>query len=336
MRTVFLPSLLNGPCDDPGLWVDLLDEGRSVLIDLGSLTHVATRKLMRVERVVVSHTHMDHFAGFDHLLRLILGREKELVVTGPPGFLRHVQGKIDAYVWNLIDAYPVRLVAEEIDGDTVRSVLYTGPGRMAPEPLPDRPFTGVIHGERLYTLHVAVLDHGIPVLAAALCETEHISVNRDRVLKAGLSPGEWLRELKQAVRRCEADDREIVADTLDGATRVYTRRELAEEIILRSPGQRLAYVTDIRDTPENVERVVELAQGVDLLVCEAAFLHEDSALATERCHLTARRAGEIARAAGAKRLAPFHFSPRYQGREQELIEEAATFFDGPVLTLPTC
>ena len=336
MRTVFLPSLLNGPCDDPGLWVDLLDEGRSVLLDLGSLTHVATRKLMRVERVVVSHTHMDHFAGFDHLLRLILGREKELVVTGPPGFLRHIQGKIDAYVWNLIETYPVRLTAEEIDGETVRSVLYTGPRRMKPEPLPDRSFTGVIHGERLYTLHVAVLDHGIPVLAAALRETEHISVNRDRVLKAGLSPGEWLRELKQAVRRCEADDREIVADTLDGATRVYTRRELAEEIILRSPGQKLAYVTDIRDTRENVEGVIELARGVDLLVCEAAFLHEDIALATERCHLTARRAGEIAREAGAKRLAPFHFSPRYQGREGELFDEAAAAFGGPVLTLPTC
>ena len=336
MRTVFLPSLLNGPCDDPGLWVDLLDEGRSVLFDLGNLTHVATRKLLRVERAVVTHTHMDHFAGFDHLLRLILRREKELVVTGPPGFLRHVQGKIDAYVWNLIDTYPVRLIAEEIDDGGVRAVLYTGRGRMEPEPLPDRPFTGVIHGERLYTLHVAVLDHGIPVLGAALRETEHISVNRDRVLKLGLSPGEWLRELKQAVRRCEADEREIAAETLDGGTRVYTRRELADAIILRSPGQRLAYVTDIRDSPGNVEKVIELAQGVDLLVCEAPFLHADVELATERCHLTARRAGEIARAAGAKRLAPFHFSPRYQDRSQELLDEAARAFDGPVLTLPTC
>jgi ribonuclease Z len=318
------------------LWVDLLDEGRSVLLDLGSLTHVATRKLMRVERAVVTHTHMDHFAGFDHLLRLILGREKELTVTGPPGFLRHVQGKIDAYVWNLIETYPVRLKAEEIDDHRVRSVLYTGPGRMEPEPLPDRPFTGVIHGERLYTLHVAVLDHGIPVLGAALRETEHISVNRDRVRRLGLSPGEWLRELKQAVRRCEADDRLIEADTVQGGKSTFKRGELATEIILRSPGQKLAYVTDIQYTPENVERVVELAGGVDLLVCETAFLHDDEALARERCHLTARQAGELARAAGAKRLAPFHFSPRYQGRERELFEEAERVFGGPVLKLGGC
>ena len=37
MRTVFLPSLLNGLTGDPGLWVDLMDEGRSVLLDLGDL-----------------------------------------------------------------------------------------------------------------------------------------------------------------------------------------------------------------------------------------------------------------------------------------------------------
>jgi ribonuclease Z len=317
------------------LWVDLLDEGRSVLLDLGELGHVANRKLLRVERVVVTHTHMDHFVGFDHMLRLTLGREKELVVTGPAGFLDRVRGRIAAYTWNLIEDYPVRLKAEEIDGDTVRSVIYRGAGRMEPEPLPDRPFTGVIHGERLYTLHVEVLDHGIPVLGVALRETEHISVNKDRLRRMDLVPGEWLRELKHAVRRCEAGEQEIRIETTNDGERVFTRAELAAEIILRSPGQRLAYVTDIRYTPENVARAVELARDADLLVCEAAFLDEDRALADERFHLTARQAGELARAAGAKRLAPFHLSPRYQGREQEVLDEAAEAFGGPVLTLST-
>ena len=96
MRTVFLPVLLSPLCGDPGLWVDLLDEGRSVLLDMGDLRQVANRKLLRVERAVVTHTHMDHFVGFDHLLRLTLGRDKELVVTGPTGFLERVHGKIAA------------------------------------------------------------------------------------------------------------------------------------------------------------------------------------------------------------------------------------------------
>ncbi len=333
MRNVFLSSLLNGLSGDPGLWVDLVDEGRSLLLDLGELSHVSSRKLLRVERAVVTHTHMDHFVGFDHLLRLTLGREKELTVTGPPGFLKSVQGRIEAYAWNLIEEYPIRLVAEEVDGDTVRAVRYTGPGRMRPEPLPDRRFAGTLHAERLYTMHVATVDHGIPVLAVALRETEHLSVNRDRLEKMGLVPGAWLRDLKQAVRRREPPDAEIRADAPDGQGRTFKTGELAGEILLRGPGQRLAYVTDLGFTPENVAVVTDLARDADLLVCEAAFLHEDEVLARERKHLTARQAGELARAVGAKRLAPFHLSPRYQGREQEVLDEVADAFGGSVLAL---
>ena len=333
MRTVFLPSFLNDPTGDPGLWVDLLDEGRSILLDLGDLRHVASRKLLRVERAVVTHTHVDHFVGFDHLLRLVLGRERELTVTGPAGFLGSVRGKLSAYTWNLISEYPVRLRVEEIDGGTIRSALYTGPGGMRPEPEPDRPFHGIAHAERLFTMHADTLDHGVPVLGIALRETEHLSVNRDRLERMGLAAGPWLRDLKHAVRRCEPGDVEVRASATDGSTRSYRRSELASEILLRSPGQRIAYLTDLGFTPDNFERAVRLAKDADLLVCEAAFLEEDAALARDRRHLTARQAGEIARAAGAKRLAPFHLSPRYAGRELEVFEEAAAAFGGPVLEL---
>ena len=38
-------------------------------------------------------------------------------------------------------------------------------------------------------------------------------------------------------------------------------------------------------------------------------------------HLTAAQAGRIARLARAKAVRPFHFSPRYEGREAELVDE---------------
>jgi len=333
VRPVFLPYLLNGLSGDPGLWVDLFDEGRSLLLDLGELGHVPARKLLRVERVLVSHTHMDHFIGFDHLLRLVLGRERPLTVSGPAGFLEHVDGKIAAYTWNLIEQYPVRLIAEEVDGDLIRSVEYRGTERMRPRPLAERRFEGVVHAERLFTVHADVLDHGVPVLATALRETEHIAVNKDRLTRRGLRPGPWLRELKHAARRCLPGDEPIEAQTAEGGARVFPRGELIEELLMRTPGQRVAYVTDLAYTPDNVEKVVRLARGADLLVCEAAFLHEDEPLARERRHLTARQAGEIARAAGVARLAPFHLSPRYNGRERELMDEAAEAFGGRVLEL---
>jgi ribonuclease Z len=206
---------------------------------------------------------------------------------------------------------------------------------MRPEPLPERPFPGTLHAERLFALHAEVLDHGIPVLGAAIAETEHIAVNGDRLRAMGLVPGPWLRELKLAVRRCEAGQGVVAATTGAGGTRTYPRAELAAAILLRTPGQKIAYLTDLLYSADNVERAVRLARDADLLVCEAAFLDADAGLAAERGHLTARQAGEIARAAGAKRLAPFHLSPRYAGREAEVFDEAAAAFEGPVLRLGT-
>ena len=87
MAKYFDPKLINGPSGDPGLYVCRVFERRALLFDLGELTAVAPRKLLRIEHVFISHRHMDHFIGFDHLLRCLLGREKKLHVWGPSGMI---------------------------------------------------------------------------------------------------------------------------------------------------------------------------------------------------------------------------------------------------------
>ena len=132
----------------------------------------------------------------------------------------------------------------------------------------------------------------------------------------------------------EPGDLAVEAEGLDGSRRSLRLDALAAELIRRGPGQRLAYVTDAADTPGNVAEMLELARDADVFFCEAPFLEADKAEAQARRHLTARRAGEIARAAGAKRLAPFHLSPRYQGREREILQEAGDAFGGPIIAPP--
>jgi ribonuclease Z len=47
--------------------------------------------------VFVSHAHMDHFAGFDRLLRVTLGRDKSIALFGPAGFIDRVEHKLAGY-----------------------------------------------------------------------------------------------------------------------------------------------------------------------------------------------------------------------------------------------
>jgi ribonuclease Z len=334
MRGLFHPAFLHGATGDPGAWIDLPDEGRALLLDVPSITHVPHRKLLRVAHAVVTHTHMDHYVGFDHLLRIALRRDDTLTVTGPEGFLASVRGKVSAYTWNLIATYPIRLRVQEIAGGLLKTEEYSAASRMRPVRLPEALFKGTVHAERAFRVDVAVLDHGLPVLGVAVREVEHLAVDRDRLERTGFTPGPWLAELKDAIRRAAPDDTPITAWRADGAQVALPLGALAPDLVRRGPGQAIAYLTDLAATDSNLERAEELARGVDLLLCEAAFLDADRDLAAERRHLTARQAGELARRAGARRLAVFHISPRYEGREAEVVDEAARAFEGDVLELP--
>src|SRR6185295_9137180 len=118
MRTLFDLQPVNDSFGDPGLYVDFRDERRAIMFDLGDLTALAPRKLMRLSHVFVTHTHMDHFAGFDHLLRVVLGRKPRIVVFGGPGFTTQVEHKLAAYTWNVVHRYDMELV---IDAREVRT-----------------------------------------------------------------------------------------------------------------------------------------------------------------------------------------------------------------------
>jgi ribonuclease Z len=330
MRTLFHPSFVHPTAGEPGVWIDLPDEGRAVLIDLPSLTHLPARKLLKVAHAVVTHMHMDHFIGFDHLLRVVLRREAPLTITGPEGFLASARGRIGAYTWNLIGTYPVHLRIQEVAGDTLRAEEYTGESRMRPVTLPDVPFSGIVHAERAFRIEVATFDHGIPVLGVIVREARHLSVNKDALVRRGFAAGAWLKELKEAMRRGAGSHTPIDAIRTDGSLESCALGDLAGGVIVEAPGQVVAYLTDLAGTDENLELAARFVRGANLLLCEAAFLDVDRALALERRHLTATQAGALARRAGAKQLAVFHLSPRYEGREAWLLREAAESFGAPL------
>jgi len=335
MRPIFQPRLVNGPFGDPALFVDILFERRALLLDLGDIGAVPPRKLLRTSHVFVSHTHMDHFVGFDRLLRVCLGRERPLALYGPERFIEQVQHKLSAFTWNLVENYAVDLdlaVHEVTTDGWLRCATFNSREQFArrdrtPVPVED----GRLLAEPGFEVRCAVLDHKTPCLAFAVQEAMHVNVWRNRLVDLEVKPGPWLREAKRALLAGAPDETIISARAIDGTGErpipLGTLRSRALQLV---PGQKLAYVTDVAYHAGNVQRIVALAERADALFIECTFLDADSDDAGRKCHLTARQAGAIAHEAGVGVLVPFHFSPRYAGREAELRAEAQAAFGGIV------
>ncbi|MFQ5532829.1 MAG: ribonuclease Z, partial [Candidatus Methylomirabilales bacterium] len=333
MKPTFQMQLINGPWGDPALYVRIRWARRALLLDLGSLTPLPSADLLRVTEVFVSHTHLDHFVGFDHLLRTVLGRDRILSIFGPPGIIGNVEGKLRGYTWNLVRDYPLCLEVFEVDLDSVQGARFACAEAFRRCDLPPRPFTDDLWSEPGFRVRATHLDHQIPSLAFAVEEPFHINIDKERLASLQLPVGPWLANLKEQVRVGAPNEARIAVPWPGGREETFSLGELKTALITISPGQKLAYVTDALYSSENVARIVALAKGSDILYCEAAYLDRDESLAAERCHLTARQAGLIAREAGARRLALFHFSPRYHGDAEAFHREAREAFGGWV-TVP--
>jgi len=85
-------------------------------------------------------------------------------------------------------------------------------------------------------------------------------------------------------------------------------------------GVKLVVVGDAGKT----ENLVDVCRDADALVIESTYLDEETEMASQFSHLTARQGAELAIKAGVKKLILTHISRRY--REKDVIREAQALF----------
>jgi len=333
MNPSFSTYLVNPPFGDPGLYVEIRWARRALLFDLGDNTALSPTRLLRAMDAFVSHTHMDHFIGFDRLLRIALGRGKTLRLYGPPGLITNIEGKLRGYTWNLVDGYPLTIEAREFHPRQIRTAVYRATEAFQPA---EGPFEVRPEGELfpvlvdpMFTVYATSLNHRIPSFAYVLQEKFHVNINKERLHAAGLPVGSWLKEVKQHLWDGRPDHFRFTATLYvehRKEEREFVLGELKERFVTISRGQKIAYVVDARYDEENEAKIVALAQGADVLYCEAPYLDQDADKAQDRYHLTARQAGLLARKASVRELVVFHFSPRYTGQGDLLYKEAQEEF----------
>lgn len=163
---------------------------------------------------------------------------------------------------------------------------------------------GVVATGPFGRLEAVRLDHGIETYGYRLVEPDGRRMRPDLLAAHGIS-GPQVGELQRAGRL--------------GDVRL-------EDMSEPRPGQRFAFVMDTR----LCDGVHALAEGADLLVSEATYLHRDVGLAEAHGHLTARQAATVAAEAGVGTLVLTHFSQRYPDLA-EFEDEARAVFDGDLL-----
>jgi ribonuclease Z len=353
MRPNLHPRLVNGRFGDPALFVEMLHRREALLFDAGELSALTARDLLRVSHVFISHMHIDHFIGFDALLRVNVGREKTIQVTGPPGIIRAVGHKLNAYDWDLVDRYKTDLVFEVVEIGRKAAVPCRerrvepgnnpGVAKAATSSVPVNDpehcraarfrFKRRFEQEELATplnwnhplglkLETALLEHHGPCLGFAISEPAHVNIWKTRLEEHGLATGPWLQHLKNAVLAGAADDK-VIQMPGGKAQPLGSLRDLVSV----TRGQKITYVTDVADSRANRLAIASLARGSDLFFIEARFSAADHEAAAERAHLTTSAAGELACAARVRRLEPFHFSPRYDGEEERMLGEVFEAFN---------
>lgn len=164
----------------------------------------------------------------------------------------------------------------------------------------------VVDGPPL-SLEARGLEHRVEALGWRLAEPDGRRMLPDRLAALGIRGADIGRLQRQG--QLEVDGQTVALD----------------EVSAPKPGQKVAFVMDTA----LCDAAYELAAGVDLLVCEATFLSEDEDLARRYGHLTAAQAGQLAAAAGARRLVLTHYSQRYG--DEELFAQEARAYHGDVV-----
>jgi ribonuclease Z len=320
-------QVLGQPGRDNALFVKV-DTGQAqtrLLFDCGDgCPHqLSSTDLREVDHLCFSHLHMDHVSGFDLFFRVNFDRTvKENRIWVPHGSGEVIHHRLRGFMWNLVDEKQQgEWFVSEIASKAVRTAKYLAKeGFRTPHAQPEwqRHDRAVIDGDG-FTVEALLLDHGTPSVGYIVREAARVNVDTEKMYAKGFKPGPWVKRLRGPV----ATAGETVA--INGTE--HPLGALQAELLVTTPGDSIAYLTDFRMTPATSDELAVCLRGVNTVVCESQYRGADADLAERVMHSTAEEVASMAAKAGIGRLILFHFSDRYDadGRREMLADARAIF-----------
>jgi ribonuclease Z len=160
-----------------------------------------------------------------------------------------------------------------------------------------------------YYLEASPLNHGVPCLGYSFVEKDKRKINLEKARRFGLDEGPDLGLIQKNLP-VKKNGKMIMPDDVSSI-------------------QKGKKFTLISDTSFSANAQV-LADGSDILICEATYDKNKEEKANEYSHLTSEQSALIASNAGVNKLVLTHFSQRYKDLDT-LLDEAKNIFPNTVL-----
>lgn len=320
-----------GPFDDPALLVTPSNSDLSILFDCGTLHGLKTRDLQRVRWLFLSHLHIDHLIGFDHLLRTRLFSPLPLTVYGPAGTVDVIEHRLQGYAWNLTSGSPFIVRALELPSSVSpnaefhchdrfqRVELSSSSGQESPTK------DGTVRLSEQISVKCHQVQHGVPCLGFRLDRQTPRKFSLETARCLGLEPGPWVGRLIAG---------EPMIKTVEGKDR--DEHWLEEKLLRPGDHHSVGYLTDTLLDIKLLTVLAEFFGNVDVLCSEVAYLKSEVDLATQNLHMTTEQVARLATVSGAKELRLFHLSRRHceTGSEPHLVEVQDGFPTARLLSEP--
>lgn len=315
-------QLVNGSTGDPVLYIDYPDINNALLLDAGDNARLPFAQLADLEAVFITHHHVDHFIGLDRIIRANIDSDKTLSIYGPEGTIRKVTDRIRSYEYQFFPFQKIVIRVVDVLPDCLREAVLECRRRFPEPEVTEQPRSGrtVYTTARLQVEAVAV-DHTVPCLAWAIVEEPGYHFDARAADKGVLRAGDWVGKVLRLLQDKAPPETHIA---IQGGT--FRLDQLQKQFFRRSAGARIAYVTDTAWSEQSQPGLLELARGAEWLYCDSFYSEAQRKQADKYRHMTATDAATLARDAGAERLTLIHFSRRYTGRYEQLIDEARRIF----------
>lgn len=322
----FSPSFFSGLLDDPLLFIRIPPPEQNILVDCGQLNHLAKRTLKSIGALFISHAHMDHFIGIDKFTRSILVSPKTVDLFGPPKISKKLAAKLSGYDWNLVEKFYCQFRVHEVAEDSISVYSLTGSEKFTRTFVEEHPRTdNCLLENRAYRAEGTLCDHKIPSLAFRFSEQPLFLIDEETILKRGFIRGPWIKELKHFFYHGSSTGAGLTIGRKDNQAPLFIPEEklhdFYSDITREQEIASIGYITDVGFTKDNIYRILELMEGVTLLVCECTYLSADVDKARRSFHLCTADLNRLIAEINPGYVLPMHLSKTYMESTEKLYDE---------------